>query len=117
MTHSLTKPGGWAFSTELKATEITDIDEKTRDSLDKTSAGDTLSGVVTLAATGQIVSDTAGSKITVSNDGYFEVIDGAVANVDSASTMYVDGAAIITGVARTLTGGRIQLADNDYPEL
>src|SRR6478736_3427993 len=55
MSLSLTKPGGWVLNEKLTSAQITDIDQKTEKALDKTVAGDTLSGAVVCASAGRVV--------------------------------------------------------------
>jgi len=105
MTLSLTKPGGWGTNTKFRATEATALDANTIKALDKTAAGDTLLGVVTLASGAGLVLDT-GSSISLN------IASSVVFNLGSFITMK-SGSAIgfDAGASLTLSGSdRIILA-------
>lgn len=59
MSNALTKPGGWGVNDELASAEITDIDVKTANSVDKSVAGDTISGIIAMSGLGRIRTTTA----------------------------------------------------------
>jgi hypothetical protein len=103
VSHSRTKPAGWALNEQLTYAEVTDIDRKTAQSVDKTVAGDTIEG-----------------PITVANGAGIILESGAVLRTEVGSTSTVEGTVTVTGASglvTTATGGRIVHGDNDYPEL
>jgi len=55
MTHAKTNPAGWSSGQKLTYAQANDLDQKTADSLDKTSAGDTLAGVIQATGVGRLV--------------------------------------------------------------
>lgn len=55
MTTPRVKPAGWGVGEKLTSAQADQLDINITNSLDKTSAGDTLSGVVTLSGVGRIV--------------------------------------------------------------
>lgn len=81
MAHSRVKPAGWGVNEKLTSAQQNALDINVRDSLDKTSAGDTISGAVLLDATGSVTANAAGAKL------------------------------------KTATGGRLELGDDDFPQL
>ena len=124
------RPGGFALNTKLLSTEMSSFDSKLVTALDKSSAGDTLSGTVTLAT---------GAAIVVPSTALFQaaligtsVIQANAVNVVQANTAngimayaaggigsYIAGginAGIAGGIVSGATGG-ISLTGgaNDYP--
>jgi len=75
MAHSRVKPGGWGVNEKLTSAQQNALDINVRDSLDKTSAGDTISGAVLLDATGSVTANAAGSKLKTATGGRLELGD------------------------------------------
>lgn len=92
MSISRIKPTGWSFFEKLTSPQATQLDVNVSNAVDKTAAGDTVSGTLTFAS---------GAGTTYSS--------GSTQTLSSGATAY------IRGVLRTESGGRITLADNDYP--
>lgn len=66
MSFTRVNPGGWAVGASFTSAQANQIDTNVSNSLDKTVAGDTLSGVVTMAATAQINVASAGARVQAS---------------------------------------------------
>lgn len=95
MTLSLTKPGGWGVSTKFRSAEATALDENTIKALDKTAAGDTLLGVVTLASGAGIVAGS-GSAITLNSGGEISALLGSNINLAAGSAITLASGATLT---------------------
>lgn len=105
---------GWGFGDKLASAQINSFDTKIITALDKTTAGDQLAGVVTMAATAALRASTSGAKISATVSG------AKIEATTSGATIEASGGAdiIVTGAGSTLataSGGRISLGDNDYP--
>lgn len=104
MTISRVKPSNWATGEKLTSTEMNAMDTNAAKALDKTSAGDTLSGIITVDATGKVLLDTGGT-ITVDDGSTFETSPlatvevnlgaGGVVNVQSGGQIVTAGTGII----------------------
>lgn len=75
MSHGRVNPPGWATSAKLTSAQANQLDINISESLDKTTAGDTLSGTVSLAATGIVSADAAGALIRTKTGGRIELGD------------------------------------------
>lgn len=95
MTLSLTKPGGWGVSTKFRSSEATALDQNTIKALDKTAAGDTLLGIVTLASGAGIVA-ASGSAITLNSGGAINALLGSNINLSSGSAITLASGATLT---------------------
>jgi len=107
MTLSLTKPGGWGANTKFRSTEATDLDAKTAKALDRTVAGDTLLGVVTLASgaglslsSGSSISLASGSSMSLAGGSSLSVASGSSITMASGSTFLIGGGERVTLVPR-----------------
>lgn len=110
MTLSLTKPGGWGINTKLRSSEATALDANTIKALDKTVAGDTLLGVVTLASGAGLVLDTGSSlslniasSIVCHLGSFITMESGSAIGFDSGATLQIGGADRIVLAARPRT--------------
>lgn len=97
MTIARVKPGDWGTGEKLTSAQMNAVDANTASALDKrTGQTDTLastvalSGTVNLAATGKVAAAASGASIEANHAG---------------------------AKIKTLTGGRIELGDDDYPTL
>ncbi len=59
MSFSRVNPGSWPVGATVTAAQLNALDSDHANALDKTIAGDTLSGVITMASTGQIIGGAA----------------------------------------------------------
>ncbi len=103
MSHTRTKPADWGMNQELSYAEITDIDRKTAESVDKTTAGDEIAGEIAFVSGAALVLES-----------------GSTMTMDDGSIAYLSGVATVTGAGAkisTLNDGRIEHGDDDYPEL
>jgi len=116
---SITKinPPGWPLGGEVTSAQFNAIDTKLITALDKTSAGDTLSGVVTVAAGGGLYMSGANTYIQAASATaqIVAAVSGAVIGA-TASGAYVE-ASTAGAKIRTRNGGRLEHGDNDYPNL
>lgn len=103
MSHSRVKPSNWAANEKLTSTQMNSLDTNVSNSVDKTSAGDTVSGPLTLSGAGRIVTN---------------VVTGA-----NADTTYQPNAQRVIRVtsavasARTYTLGTTGVAAGDVIEI
>lgn len=121
MTISRVKPSNWATGEKLTSTEMNAVDTNGAKALDKTSAGDTLSGEISVASTGGLTfasgshaSFESGSLLesspsstvwlTLGIDGWMELQSGSYVNVSA-------------GQIRTSGTGTIKWNNNDWPLL
>jgi len=118
MTISRVNPGSWAANAELTTTQANGLDrnigvlatDKTGDAITGTitlQGAFSLSGTLTQAGTATAFGSNwtwleSAAQQTINAPGGVNVTAGGVANVSGA-------------MFRTVSGGRIQLADNDYP--
>lgn len=110
MTLGLTKPGGWGVNQKFRSSEATALDENTAKALDRTTAGDTLLGVVTLANTAALVLDTGSSmslniasSIVCHLGSYVTMEPGSAIGFDSGSSLTIGGSDRIILAARPRT--------------
>lgn len=106
MTISRVNPAGWAFDSTLTSAQINQLDIDHANALDKSTAGDTLSGIIDVAATGGLFLNASGASITAATSG-------AVIAAELGGQIQVTGPG---SLMTTSSGGRIQLGDNDYPQ-
>jgi len=64
-----TNPAGWSFGSKLTSQQANDIDGKTAQALDKSPAGDTLTGVVGFSGAGQINANQTASILSTVTHG------------------------------------------------
>lgn len=110
MSHARVKPAGWAYKEQFTSAEANQLDINVRDSVDKTVAGDTVSGLLTFPSGAGIHIDSGATisvdgSLTVSGsmvlDGELEVQDAI--NVDVGGLIFVEGDIVIA------SGGTIEL--------
>ncbi len=101
MTLSLTKPGGWGVNTKFRSSEATALDANTIKALDKTAAGDTLLGVVTLA-NGSAFALQSGASLTLASGSNFTVSSGTLTSLSLASGSSI---ALASGASFTAASG------------
>lgn len=115
MTISRAKPAGWGVGDKLTSAEQNQVDTNTTYALDKRAGQtDTLGSVVTVS--GDLLLDPTGRVAANANGAIIEAsASGAIikASANGAKVAATAAGALI----RTETGGRIELADNDYPGL
>jgi hypothetical protein len=104
MTLSLTKPGGWGVNTKFRSSEATALDANTIKALDKTAAGDTLLGVVTLAS-GAGFTFASGAAMTLQSGSSLTVASGATAALDlgAGSSLALSNGSSLTAAASGVT--------------
>jgi hypothetical protein len=103
MSHARVKPAGWAVNEKLTSAQQNQLDINVSESVDKTVAGDTVSGVLTFASA---------SGVTMQS--------GSALTQNSGATAALSGVTTVTGAASKITtasSGRIEHGDNDYPQL
>jgi len=98
MAFTRVKPANWALNEKLTSAQINALDVDHANAVDKTSAGDTVSGTLTLAATGKVVASNAGAEIKTS------VASGIQTNIAAGLISTVAG-----GIQSNAAGG-IKLA-------
>jgi hypothetical protein len=81
MSHAKVKPAGWGSGDELTHAEISQLDTNVSESLDKTSAGDTIEGAITLSGAGRFIA--AEYAATDANETYVVT--------DARRAIYVSG--------------------------
>lgn len=100
------KPAGWGVGEKLTSSQMNDVDANVLKALDKRSGEtDTLSSVVTVD--GQLALSAGGSIYLTDS--------GCVVDAD-ANGAYIQ-ASFAGAKIRTLSGGRLELGDNDWPQL
>jgi len=121
MTISRVKPSNWATGEKLTSTEMNAVDTNGAKALDKTSAGDTLSGEISVASTGgfsfasgshasfasgSLLESASSSSVwlTLGTDGWMELQSGSYVNVSA-------------GQIRTSGTGTIKWNNTDWPLL
>lgn len=75
MAFSRVKPAGWAVNEKLTSAQMNALDIDHASAVDKSAAGDTVSGTLSLAATGILSADAAGALIRTKTGGRFELGD------------------------------------------
>ncbi len=125
MALSLTKPGGWSLNEKLTSAQITDLDNKSVKSLDKTVSGDTLAGLVACTGVGRIVPTSvvgADADTTYTwSDGISEIripssltaariYTISVAGATTGDVVMVKAAAALTFVVTVKDGGGATIA-------
>jgi hypothetical protein len=121
MSIARVRPATWGSGAKLSSAEANALDENTTHALDKRAGQtDTLASDITL--TGSI---NVEGLAFISAGGALEVNDATAkidANISGAKIIASINGAKIAATApgakiRTETGGRLELADNDYPQL
>lgn len=113
-------PADWAVGDKLTSAQANGLDENGAKAVDKTSAGDTVSGELTFDATGSILLD-AGSSMTVDVGAQIEVGGGLVipspgvfqADLGTSSSITVGSGSHIT----TAGTGYVKFNNSDWPKL
>ncbi len=83
MTFARIKTAGWAVNEQVSSAQLNALDIDHKNALDKTSAGDTLSGVVQLSGSGRIVGiSAAGADM----DGTYSPVQQGVVYLDNTIT-------------------------------
>ncbi len=85
MTISKVNVGTWAFGDKLTAAQVNLFDTKLITALDKTSAGDTLAGIVTLTTAGRIL-----PSVTIGNNGDHTYTVGSEREIRVTSAVAAD---------------------------
>lgn len=120
MSHSPVKPGGWTANEKYSSSQANDLQDILMDSVDKTTAGDTVSGELEFASTGgitmlngsELIANT-GSTVSISGD--FEIGNSANAQMDLSGSSYI---ILGNGTYISTSGtGHIQLNNNTWPLL
>lgn len=110
MSFTRVKPGGWAVGDQLTSSQQNQLDIDHANALDKTAAGDTLSGTVTVAS-GAGLSFTAGSTLAGTvNNGSLIVTGTAQIELHAAGTLGMTtagaiGVGVIGGIQSAAAGG------------
>jgi hypothetical protein len=133
MAHGRVKPSNWAAGERLTDTQINQLDGYVSQSLDKTSAGDTLSGVVELVSGAGFVFDagsTAHGEVscagTLTLDGYVKAgtntqwgyVSRSITRVSSNPMIEISGGAFPQYTNLTITGSlgaQVSLQSLDVP--
>lgn len=102
--------GGWSFGAKLTSAQMNQLDADHADALDKTIAGDTLSGAISIASSGSIVVNNAGGQIVSSVAAGIVINEagGLQAVVASAVEATASGAIVSTtshGITSTALDG------------
>lgn len=113
-------PADWAVGDKLTSAQANGLDENGAKAVDKTSAGDTVSGELTFDATGSILLD-AGSSMTVDVGAQIEVGGGLVipspgvlqADLGTSSSITVGSGSHIA----TAGTGYVKFNNSDWPKL
>ena len=98
MSFTRVKPAGWAVNEKLTSAQQNALDIDHANSVDKTIAGDTLSGVLTFGATGQLAGTSAGTKLAFT--GGASATFGASCHLTASGA----GAQIIAGSSGVFVG-------------
>lgn len=131
MTISRAVPGGWGTGDTLAAADLNQVDTNTTYALDKrTGQTDTLRSTVTLtgsgagillqgagANAGRIIVNSADASIEADVPGAEIIASGNGARIAATANGATVEASAAGAKIRTMTGGRIECSDNDYPLL
>lgn len=99
MTIARVKPAGWSTNETLSSAQSTALDTALATALDKTVAGDTLSGVVAIAATGKL-STSGGGSFELKNNDFVKLGAGHTALTQTRTKQACAG--VIYGTAWTI---------------
>jgi hypothetical protein len=75
MSFTRIKPGNWAVNEKLTSAQMNAIDVDHANALDKSVAGDTISGAIAIASTGKIQASAAGALIQTTTGGRIQLGD------------------------------------------
>lgn len=98
MSFTRVNPGGWSVGATLTSAQMNTLDADHAKSLDKSIAGDTISGTVTLAS-GASIAPAFGSSVVFASGATLTISSGAAEYVSSGGQISVQ------------SGGSIRLAD------
>ena len=117
MSFPRVNPGTWGVNSKLTSTQINQLDLDHSNAVDKTTAGDTVSGTLTFATgTGAIVMQgtssitaASGATVTIASGAALTASAGATSTIASGATLAVSsaGGAIVTGVPQFITSAKI----------
>lgn len=100
MSFTRVNPTGWAVGDTLTSSQMNALDVDHANALDKTSAGDTISGPIllgtggsiTTSAANQIVTNAARSIVVATNQGLVATVPGAIQSTDPGAICLNGGA-------------------------
>jgi hypothetical protein len=93
MSFTRVNPGGWSVNAQLGSSQMNSLDIDHANALDKSTAGDQLAGVVTMAATAAVRVNTAGAFIRS------EIAGGITSNIAAGIQSGIAGGIQLTGGA------------------
>lgn len=96
MSFTRVNPGGWSVGAKLTSSQMNQLDIDHANALDKTTAGDTLSGPIAMASTATITASTAGNIIASVAGGIAAGVTGGF-KIGAGASMTVQG--LISGAA------------------
>lgn len=102
MSISRIKPTGWAINEKLTSAQMNQLDIDHANSLDKTIAGDTISGPITMSST---------SSLTFNNGSDLNISGGVTITIDSGSNLISSGTWSLNGTITT-TAAVLNIASN-----
>jgi hypothetical protein len=95
----------WATGEELTHAQMNAVAVYLTNALDKSAAGDTLSGVINMASTAQIQAEFTGNIFSVSNHGIQSDAFGGIESLVSGGITTLVSGGISAGVAHGITDG------------
>ena len=109
MAITLVNPATWAFGAKLTSAQANALDANVVKALDKTAAGDTLSGAVVLAATGSVNAAANGANVRATVAGALIAVSGGGRYGDLSAPFEVTP----SGNAVTLEDQMMKVSGND----
>lgn len=101
MSHSAVRPGGWALNQKMLSSEVTQMQARITASLDKTTAGDIISGTIELRQGANLFA-LSGSTVQTNVSSLF-AISGSVSGTSTSRFSLAAGSHFdVTGSARFL---------------
>lgn len=90
MAFTRVKPGNWAVNEKLTSAQMNSLDIDHANALDKTSAGDTISGTVNVTGAGKVVAATHDSIISVTDSGISVAVGNGI-SINHATGLTLEG--------------------------